>query len=315
MSRLSLSLPFRVGLTPLLENRQSASPADAKMTASNMATSLLPLLLRFLVDPRDETSISVHPFATSILSVYKKEKKRAGAGNNMPDPTMTDSKRAFLSELLKGTVSKMAYADEAEWDLALEGEEDEDQRAFDEMRKNLRVIGDAVAWIDPELYAEGVRGIILETIDLYEAGGAEDGRLSWQRIELALAMLYGFGEFITRPLFAFSSSSSHPWTFADAQNTPTGQAISSQGPGAFVQVPVTEIQRAKREAEYRIDYTQFPLSQLGELMLRACRSKIVNYPHAAVSLQFFEVVVRYHDFFKLCPEFITELLPSFLDEQ
>ncbi|KAG0654816.1 pre-tRNA nuclear export protein [Rhodotorula mucilaginosa] len=263
----------------------SASPADAKMTASNMATSLLPLLLRFLVDPRDETSISVHPFATSILSVYKKEKKRAGAGNNMPDPTMTDSKRAFLSELLKGTVSKMAYADEAEWDLALEGEEDEDQRAFDEMRKNLRVIGDAVAWIDPELYAEGVRGIILETIDLYEAGGAKDGRLSWQRIELALAMLYGFG-----------------------------QAISSQGPGAFVQVPVTEIQRAKREAEYRIDYTQFPLSQLGELMLRACRSKIVNYPHAAVSLQFFEVVVRYHDFFKLCPEFITELLPSFLDE-
>ena len=171
------------------------------MTASNMATSLLPLLLRFLVDPRDETSISVHPFATSILSVYKKEKKRAGAGNNMPDPTMTDSKRAFLSELLKGTVSKMAYADEAEWDLALEGEEDEDQRAFDEMRKNLRVIGDAVAWIDPELYAEGVRGIILETIDLYEAGCAEDGRLSWQRIELALAMLYGFGEVRPPPCF------------------------------------------------------------------------------------------------------------------
>lgn len=165
------------------------------MTASTMATALLPLLLRFLVDVRDETSSSVYPFATAILSVYKKEKKRAGAGNNMPDPTMTDAKRAFLSELLKGTVSKMSYAEDAEWDLALEGEEDEDQRAFDEMRRNLRVIGDAIAWIDPELYADGVRGIILETIDLYEAGGAEDGRLSWQRIELALAMLYGFGAF------------------------------------------------------------------------------------------------------------------------
>jgi len=75
------------------------------------------------------------------------------------------------------------------------------------------------------------------------------------------------------------------------------------------------LQRAKREQEYRIDYTQFPLSQLGELMLRACRAKVVNFPHAAVSLQFFEVVVRYHDFFRLCPEFITEILPSFLDEQ
>jgi exportin-T len=95
----------------------------------------------------------------------------------------------------------------------------------------------------------------------------------------------------------------------------TGQAISSTGPGAFVQVPLAEIQRAKREADYRIDYTQFPLSQLGEMMLRTCRSKVVHFPHAAVSLQFFEVVVRYHDFFRLCPEFITEILPSFLDEQ
>lgn len=51
------------------------------------------------------------------------------------------------------------------------------------------------------------------------------------------------------------------------------------------------------------------------MMLRACRGKIVAYPHAAVSMQFFELVVRYHDFFKLCPEYISEILPSFLDEQ
>ncbi|BGP35706.1 pre-tRNA nuclear export protein [Rhodotorula toruloides] len=263
----------------------SSSTADAKVTASTMATSLLPLLLRFLVDPRDDTSIAVNAFATAILSVYKKEKKRAGAGAGLPDPTMTDSKRAFLTELLKGTVEKMSYKEDHDWELPLEGEEDEQDLLFAEMRRNLRVIGDAIAWIDPQLYAEGVRSIILETLDLFDAGGANDGRLTWQRIELALAMLYGFG-----------------------------QAISSTGPGAFVQVPLAEIQRAKREADYRIDYTQFPLSQLGEMMLRTCRSKVVNFPHAAVSLQFFEVVVRYHDFFRLCPEFITEILPSFLDE-
>ncbi|GAA5895540.1 hypothetical protein JCM8208_005261 [Rhodotorula glutinis] len=263
----------------------TASAPAAKQTAHGMATSLLPLLLRFLVDPRDDISIAVYPFATAILSVYKKEKKRAGAGAGMPDPTMTDSKRAFLSELLAGTVGKMAYPADGEWELALEGDEDEDQVLFAEMRKNLRVIGDGIAWIDPDLYAQGVRSIVAETLDLFEAGGANDGRLTWQRLELALAMLYGFG-----------------------------QAISATGPGAFVLVPVAEMQRAKREQEYRIDYTQFPLSQLGELMLRACRAKVVNFPHAAVSLQFFEVVVRYHDFFRLCPEFITEILPSFLDE-
>lgn len=82
-----------------------------------------------------------------------------------------------------------------------------------------------------------------------------------------------------------------------------------------MQVPDTEVQREKREAEYRIDYTQYPLSQLGEMMLRACRSKVVAYNHAAVSLQFFEVAVRYSEFFKLCPEYIQEILPSFLDEQ
>lgn len=281
------------------------------MTAHGMATSLLPLLLRFLVDPRDDISIAVYPFATAILSVYKKEKKRAGAGAGMPDPTMTDSKRAFLSELLAGTVGKMAYPDDAEWELALEGDEDEEQLLFAEMRKNLRVIGDGIAWIDPDLYAQGVRSIVAETLDLFEAGGATDGRLTWQRLELALAMLYGFGASPLRTLLTF-----RPGRSADRPPSPrAGQAISATGPGAFVLVPVAEVQRAKREQEYRIDYTQFPLSQLGELMLRSCRAKVVTFPHPAVSLQFFEVVVRYHDFFKLCPEFITEILPSFLDEQ
>lgn len=94
-----------------------------------------------------------------------------------------------------------------------------------------------------------------------------------------------------------------------------GQAASAQGPGAFVQVPIEEIQKAKREADYRITYTSYPLSQLGEMMLRACQAKVVTFSHPAVALQFIEVSVRYHDFFKLCPEYISEIMPSFLDEQ
>ncbi|GAA5859251.1 hypothetical protein JCM8547_008938 [Rhodosporidiobolus lusitaniae] len=267
-------------LSKILEDNNSTP--DAKSASSTHLTSLLPLLLRFISDPSDSTSLSTVPFLTTLLSIYKKEKKRAGAGANMDDPTMTETKKAFLTELLKASVRKMEYKEEVEWELALEGEEDEEMLAFAEMRKSMRVIGDGIAWIDPSLYAAAVQSIIVETFDAYQANPAG---LSWQRIELALAMLYGFG-----------------------------QAISAQGPGAFVQVPPDIVVRAKREADFRIDYKQYPLSPLGAMMLRACDSKIVEYPHAAVSLQLFEVAVRYHDFFKICPEFITVLLPSFLDQ-
>ncbi|BGP20360.1 hypothetical protein JCM10213_002332 [Rhodosporidiobolus nylandii] len=258
------------------------TPPESKLSASAHLISLLPLLLRFLSDKSDSISLSLSPFATTLLSLYKKEKRRAGAGANMDDPTMTEQKKLFLQELLKAAVGKMEFKVGFEWEMALEGEEDEEMREFEEMRKNLRVITDGIAWIDPSLYADAVQSIIGATLEAYQANPAG---LSWQRIELALAMLYGFG-----------------------------QAISATGPGAFVAVPAAEIQRAKREADYRIDYKQFPLSPLGAMMLRACDAKVVTYPHAAVSLQFFEVAVRYHDFFKICPEYITALLPSFLDE-
>lgn len=97
-----------------------------------MATSLLPLLLRFLSDSHDETAIAVFGYANAILSVYKKEKKRAGPN---AAATLTAEKRAFLVELLKATVAKMEYKSDVEWELSLEGEEDEEMLLFAEMRK------------------------------------------------------------------------------------------------------------------------------------------------------------------------------------
>lgn len=83
----------------------------------------------------------------------------------------------------------------------------------------------------------------------------------------------------------------------------------------FVHVPIDQVVRAKKDPDFHINYTSFPLSQLGEMMLRVCRCKIFTYRHPAISLQLFENVIRYHDFFKLCPEYIVEILPSFLDDQ
>lgn len=57
--------------------------------------------------------------------------------------------------------------------------------------QSLRTIGDGIAWIDPELYASAIRTIVSETLDAFEASPAS---VPWQRVELALALLYGFGE-------------------------------------------------------------------------------------------------------------------------
>jgi exportin-T len=129
----------------------------------------------------------------------------------------------------------------------------------------------------------------------------------WQRVELALALLYGFGETLL-PLRRTAMM------LISIECTP-GQAIAGQGPSSFVLVPQEELTRGKREANYSVNFNQFPLSPLGELMLRACRSKVAAHDHAAVNLMFFETVVRYSEFFKLCPEYIAGILPTFLDQQ
>lgn len=93
-----------------------------------MATSLLPLLLQFLADSHDLLhTIAISPFATAILGLYKKDKKRA-----VP---VTVEKKQFLTRLLDIVVSKMEYAADVDWSLGAEGEEDDDELTFAEMRK------------------------------------------------------------------------------------------------------------------------------------------------------------------------------------
>lgn len=64
--------------------------------------------------------------------------------------------------------------------------------------QSLKIIVDGVAWIDPELYSEAARSIVIATLDTYAAGGAGAAALQWQRIELTLYLVYGFGESLAR---------------------------------------------------------------------------------------------------------------------
>ena len=94
---------------------------------------MLPLLLRFLADDGDEIASAVFPFALAILGVYKKERKRA-LGAKDPTEGMTPEKRAFLTQLLRVTLQKMEFGKDVEWEMNVEGEEDEEQLKFVELR-------------------------------------------------------------------------------------------------------------------------------------------------------------------------------------
>lgn len=153
--------------------------------------------------------------------------------------------------------------------------------------KQLKTVFDAVAWIDFDLFSSACRNLIFTMLDAVDAGGQGQ---TWSDVEVTLYVLYIYGE-------------------------PAAKETGTSGIAAFVKVPKEELTKQKRQLEYRINYSAFGPSVLGELMLRVVQSKISSWPHPSVPLQLFECVSRYHDFFQLMPETITTILPAFLDER
>lgn len=166
------------------------STTEARSQATAMVTALLPLLLRLLSDPHNETSCAVFPFAQAVLGVYKKEKKRAGP---QAAELLTPERRLFLTELLKAAVQKMEYSSDAEWTVGLEGEEDEEALQFAEMRKVSRMtwltgdqqVTDIVSRIDPAIargrYCGPRPGVVRRRDSFDDCGnarstGSRDGR-------------------------------------------------------------------------------------------------------------------------------------------
>ena len=61
------------------------------------------------------------------------------------------------------------------------------------------------------------------------------------------------------------------------------------------------------------DWSEYPLTTHGELLLALAQSGLSGFPHRAVSLQFFETISRYTDFFKVRKETIVPTLEAFVD--
>jgi exportin-T len=69
--------------------------------------------------------------------------------------------------------------------------------------------------------------------------------------------------------------------------------------------------RAPQNSE--IDYQQFPLTPLGQLLSLCIGSGVSAYPHPSVTLQYFEICVRYVDFWKSNAGSIQPVFEAMLD--
>lgn len=169
---------------------EASATEEQKEAAKTSALALRPLALRFLADEYDDTSATVIPFFSSILGIYKKEKKRTPQNQNH----MTQEKTEFLNRLLEVTIGKMRFSSEEEWGADDDDEDGDDEAvtAFAEFRKNLKTIFDAVAWIDFGLFSGDIKDMLFRTLDSVDSGST--GSLAWNDVELVLHVLYLYGE-------------------------------------------------------------------------------------------------------------------------
>lgn len=88
---------------------------------------------------------------------------------------------------------------------------------------------------------------------------------------------------------------------------PTNVCLAgTKGRGAFCQTPV-EIAKEKRK---ETDYSAYPLTRHGEMLYSMVQSGISDFPHKTVTMQFFETVARYGDFFKVRKDCIFPTLQA-----
>ncbi|KAJ7650297.1 armadillo-type protein [Roridomyces roridus] len=236
-------------ISKLLEDPTTSEAVAAE--GHVLLAQTLPILLRFMADEYDDTCSTVFPFLQTILASYRRSRKK-------PTDPLDDNKRAFLTSLLQVILVKMKW------------EEDTD---FETMRKELRVLMDAVTLVDLDLVTDAMRTLTLNTIGAFQSGMPSS----------PAHLVYMFGEI--------------------------NKGANVKGRIAFCQAPPLDKDKPKK----LIDYSAFPLTPHGELLFALVQSNISSYPHRSVALQFFEAAARYPDFFKVRKNCIMPTLEAMVD--
>ncbi|KAA8908637.1 armadillo-type protein [Sphaerosporella brunnea] len=156
---------------------------STRQRAENLLQLLMPMLLRFFSDEYDDVSAAVFPVTTELLSLLRKEKKATG--------TLIPGHMALLQPILKAIVLKTKYDEDTNW-----GEEDDqsEEAEFEQLRRQLKTMQDAVSQIDESLFIDLMTQLIEGTFDRM----AQSNSVDWRDVDLALYEMFSFGELAMR---------------------------------------------------------------------------------------------------------------------
>ncbi|KAH0557174.1 hypothetical protein GP486_005038, partial [Trichoglossum hirsutum] len=220
--------------------------------ADELLQVFLPYLLRFFSDEYDEICSTAIPALTEILTFFRKEVKAKGS--------LAQRYASILSPMLNAIVAKMKYDETSSW-----GDEDDktDEAEFQELRKRLQNLQQAVAAVDEPLYIDVIGNIVANTFGDFSQ---QNPRLDWRDLDLALHEMFLFGELAAKAGGLYN------------KGQPTGPAAAT----------------------------------LIVMMHKMVDSGIASFSHPAIQLQYMEICVRYVSFFESQPQYIPQVLETFV---
>ncbi|KAF9200449.1 pre-tRNA nuclear export protein [Haplosporangium sp. Z 27] len=263
-------------------------PPTANPTAYTHISQLVPILLQFLRDEDDNVSEAVFGFLREILNIFKTIKKATGS--------LPQEQKILLRQILESIVMKMKYGEDMDWacvaiaggseSVGTIGEDsigDEDMLDFLELRRELKRFYDQIASLSASLTTTFLHSAVTTTLSTFvnEKAAGSPGSSDWRDLELALYLLYLYGEAIKGvPQFAVVP----PSVGANG-----GKILHPVAPAGS------------------------PLTPLGECLYEMCKSGVSAFPHPSVSANFFEIACRYANFFEIRPDCIPDVLEAFVD--
>lgn len=148
-------------------------------TAENMLGLFLPYLLRFFSDEYDEVCSTVINAMNDVLAFLRR------ASQGMPS---SPQRAVMLLPILKAIFAKMRYDETASW-----GDDDEktDEAEFQDLRKRLSSLQQAIAAADEQLYIDAITGLVHDTLEKLHTQGSD---LNWRDLDLALHEIYLMGD-------------------------------------------------------------------------------------------------------------------------
>ena len=230
--------------------------------------TFLPHVLRFLSDEYDEICSTVIPCLTDLLALMRKKAKS--------NSSFTPENAFMLPLILDGVIAKVKYDETAVW-----GNEDTqtDEAEFQELRKRLHILQQAVAAVDENLYTQKITHLVVST---FETFNAQSGRLDWRDLELALHQLYLFGELGMKHGGLYSKTK------------PVSPAAEQ-----LIGMMFKLMESGKLPGLIRVDMTD-------------CVLDVASSSHPAIHLQYMELCVRYYMYFEANPQYITRTLEFFV---